>query len=476
MPPTTAPATTSLERLAEQVAQAGARARAMGQPVLVSVVEEMPACDPLTALETAAARASTRRMYWARPADGTAFAAIGETVAVEPRGAGRFRDADREWQALMSSAVIDDPSGGADGAGPLLVGGFAFDEMEPRDRRWQDFPIAGLFVPRLQLAATGGRHWLTTTLLALPDGTTDIEAFELDRLREAFLAGSPPDPEGLPSTVRFTDELPPDEWKAHVMSALAEIRIGALQKVVLARARRADSTGPIDALRVLRHLGDAHPHCHVFGCWRGESVFLGASPERLVRLQGDRVSSSSLAGSAPRGATGGEDGALSAALLTSSKDRAEHAMVRDALCAALAGLCDDVEASDEPALFTLPHVHHLHTAIHARLRGGHSLLDLVDALHPTPAVGGAPRGAALAYIREHEPLDRGWYAAPVGWIGRDRGEFAVALRSALVRGHEAWLFAGCGIVAGSDPAAEYAETLLKLLPMEQALAPAGAAG
>jgi isochorismate synthase EntC len=146
--------------------------------------------------------------------------------------------------------------------------------------------------------------------------------------------------------------------------------------------------------------------------------------------------------------------------------------VRQALCTGLARLGDDVTASDEPALLSLPHVHHLYTAVRARLRDPHTILQLVAQLHPTPAVGGEPRNAALRFIREHEKMDRGWYAAPIGWLQRDHGEFAVALRSALIQGAAASLFAGCGVVADSDPDQEYAESLLKLRPMQAALAAA----
>jgi Isochorismate synthase len=145
-------------------------------------------------------------------------------------------------------------------------------------------------------------------------------------------------------------------------------------------------------------------------------------------------------------------------------------MVRMALRDALSALCDDVTARDEPSLLTLPHIHHLHTAVHARLREGHSLLELAGALHPTPAVGGSPREPALRFIRERERLDRGWYAGAIGWIGRDAGELAVALRSAVVDGAEATLFAGCGIVAASEPDRELAESRVKLRPMQSALA------
>ena len=481
MPPSITTSAPSLERLAELVMRAGARARASGRRVLASVVQEVPALDPLGALEALEGIASDwrgARMYWTRPAAGSAVAALGAALTLMPEGPGRFDEADRAWQVLLSEAVVDDPSGGADGTGPILVGGFAFDPDARAEPPWDDFPAGRLWVPRLQLAAAAGRHWLTTTVLVGADGGLEGEAMEIGRLHDALLgdAAAPPArrPRSAPGAIRFSDELPPEDWRKVVASAVQEIRHGALDKVVLARSRRGESPRPIDAYEVLRHLRAAHPDCYVFGCWSGDNVFLGASPERLVRLEGDVVSASSLAGSAPRGATPADDATLAAALLASAKDRAEHAMVRDALCKALDALCDDVVAPPEPSLLSLPHVHHLHTAVRARLREGRTLLELVAALHPTPAVGGSPRDAALRFIREHERLDRGWYAAPVGWVGRHGGEFAVALRSALVRGRTAWLFAGCGIVRDSDPVAEFAETLLKFRPMEQALGAAPA--
>jgi isochorismate synthase len=222
----------------------------------------------------------------------------------------------------------------------------------------------------------------------------------------------------------------------------------------------------------VRRLRATFPSTHVFAIWRGDRAFVGATPERLVRLEGDVVQSSSLAGSIGRGSDAGQDAQRAAALLGSAKDRAEHEMVRRVLCAGLAAVCDDLEASDEPSILTLPHVHHLHTPVRARLRAGHTLLELVGRLHPTPAVGGTPYDAALQFLRVHEGLDRGWYAAPVGWLGATRGEFAVALRSAVIAGQAAWLFAGCGIVADSRAESEYEESVLKLRPMQLALATA----
>jgi isochorismate synthase len=191
-----------------------------------------------------------------------------------------------------------------------------------------------------------------------------------------------------------------------------------------------------------------------------------------VRVDGQEVRASTLAGSIGRGATAEQDRALAAQLLASDKDRAEHEVVRRTMIEALEESCDDVTSEAEPSVLTLPQVHHLHTAVRARLRPGHRVLELVGRLHPTPAVGGSPREAALRFLRDHERLDRGWYAAPIGWMQRDAAEFAVALRSALIRGPEASLYAGCGIVADSDPDHEFAESEVKLVSMKLALAAA----
>lgn len=465
------------DRLSALLADGGARARATRRPVLVSIVEQVPAADPLEALSAKGSH-ETDRMYWARPVDDFALAGLGAVVLLTPCGTGRFASVDRVWAALMADALIDDPSGGAPGAGPVLMGGFAFDPDGPRTQRWRDFPAARLTVPRMQLAVSNGACWLTTNVLVASDGEPDIQPAELARLRTRFPDRSAHASEETPgesgterddATLTYADARSAADWRATVRDAVRTIRAGHLEKVVLAREVLATAPRDLDIVDTLRQLRAAHPTCYVFGCWHGDSAFIGATPERLVRLEGRDVQASSLAGSVSRGGTPEEDAAQTALLFASEKDRAEHEIVRRALCAGLAEVCDDVTAASEPSLLTLPQVHHLHTAVRARLREGHSLLQLVARLHPTPAVGGAPRGAALGFIHEHERMDRGWYAAPVGWLQRDRGEFAVALRSALVTGAHASLFAGCGVVADSDPDQEYAESLLKLRPMEAAL-------
>jgi isochorismate synthase len=221
---------------------------------------------------------------------------------------------------------------------------------------------------------------------------------------------------------------------------------------------------------VLAQLRSNYPGCFGFAVACGEACFLGASPERLVRLQQGTVQATSLAGSIRRGSTPEEDRQLGAALLASAKDRAEHAIVARTLADALSDLCTELTMPETPTLMKMSNVQHLYTPLVGQVAGARTVLELLERLHPTPAVGGSPREQALPLIREREQLDRGWYAAPVGWIdAHGEGEFAVAIRSALLRGATATLFAGCGLVADSDPAAEYAESQLKLRPLLTAL-------
>lgn len=468
----------ALDRLTALFPEALAQARATGRAVLVSVAERVTELDPLDVLEALYDhRASLRDcMYWSRPDDGFALAGLGAALTLAPAGATRFATADRAWRALLADALTDAPDD-VPGAAPVLMGGFSFDPDGPRTTEWRDFAATSLTLPRVQIATSGDTCWITTNVLVRPDDEDVDAAAALELRARALAARARSAGRARPRSARVecVDARPAAEWRALVREAATAVRDGALEKVVLAREVRTSAAHAFDVIAMLHHLRAAHPTCYVFACWRGDSAFVGASPERLVRLDERDVRASSLAGSVRRGATREEDETLAAELLASEKDRVEHEIVRRTLCTGLARLCDDVTCASEPSLLSLPQVHHLHTAVRARLRGGHSLLELVGALHPTPAVGGAPRETALRFIREREQLDRGWYAAPIGWVQRDRGEFAVGLRSALVTGARASLFAGCGIVGDSDPAQEYAESLIKLRPMEVALAAALAA-
>jgi isochorismate synthase len=243
-----------------------------------------------------------------------------------------------------------------------------------------------------------------------------------------------------------------------------------LEKVVLARSVEVRHNQPIDAVAAVRQLAATYPSCTVFAIAHHDACFLGATPERLIALQHGTAATMALAGSIDRGATPAADQALAAKLLHDPKERAEHAVVVGALRDGLAQACSRVIADAQPRVHKLPNLQHLLTPMRGQVIPGQGVLELVERLHPTPAMGGFPRQPALDLIRAYEHLDRGWYAGPIGWVNRaGEGEFVVGIRSALVQGSSATLFAGCGIVAESNAAAEYAESDWKLRPMLAAL-------
>jgi len=471
--------TTTIQPLLDTAAL---RARVEHRHVLVSVSERIEVTDPLHALElllrevpfAGAGRSQLggEAMLWERPSESFALAGLGSVRVLEHSGPERFTSVARDWEELLDGAVV----GGdnlSKGLGPMLMGGFAFEPEGPATPLWDGFPSAHLAVPRVLFSSVSGEHWVTLNLLVSPDGASDAN-LDFVRALTGSVTNAPRrrgmDRDPAEADLEISSLSTRGEWQESIRSAITEIRAGRLHKVVLARAVRASPPESIDVFALLRHLRAVSRESAVFGVWRGNRVFVGASPERLVRLTGREVEASSLAGTIERGATPLVDAANARRLRASAKDLTEHAAVRDDLYSALVMTCDDVRAPETPSLLTLPHVHHLHTSLRARLRDGGSLLDLVAQLHPTPAVGGSPREAALRFIRQHENLDRGWYAAPVGWISREGGEFAVALRSALVDENEAILFAGCGIVGDSDPDLEYEESNLKLRSMRSAIA------
>lgn len=260
------------------------------------------------------------------------------------------------------------------------------------------------------------------------------------------------------------------DWRATVARFAGAVGRGRLDKVVLARSVDLIAESPVDVPDVLGRLAASAPESTVFAISRGERTFLGATPERLISLAGREFRTVAMAGSTPRGSDIAADEALASALLGSDKEREEHAVVVQMLREVLAPLTQELTVEGGPSVVRLAHVQHLATEISGQLTEPMGILALVEVLHPTPAVGGAPRELALDLIAEEERYERGWYAGPIGWIDRHgNGDFAVALRSGVVEGHEATLFAGCGIVADSDPEREWDESLVKLRALGSAL-------
>ena len=467
-------------RLAGLIGQARGRAVKSGRRALVSLSARVPRRDPLAAFEACYRSLSSEMQladhvalgmaYWARPSQSFAIAAIGAAAVLSPATTNdRFAAVDDEWRLLLSDALIESESADLPAVGPALIGGFSFDPVGPRTRRWQGFPGAHMIVPQMHLTVIGDESWLTVSTIVDEHGKPARSVDELANLRRHFLDADVPQTQDEGSLVELTSDLPEDEWKDLVADAVASIRSDELRKVVLARSVHGLTSESANPFAVLRQLSSAHRDALIYGYWRSDKVFVGASPERLVSLEGKTVSASSLAGTVKRGASPEEDATLAQELESSAKDLGEHAAVRDMLHDILSEIGDDVNSPDTPEILSLSNVHHLHTEVTANLRNGYSLLDVVSRIHPSPAVGGSPREEALEFIREKENLDRGWYAGPIGWMDKNGGEFAVALRSGIIDGSSFALYAGCGIVADSDPEQELAESTLKLDPMRSAI-------
>ncbi len=397
------------------------------------------------------------RMLW-DAGDGWAFAGRGAAARVESWGDRRFPTA-REAAERVFASILDLERGGAPSL--RMFGGLAFQPQGQTagaaQAPWAGFADASFVLPRWTYCLSKDAAFVRVAVPAGElRGVEDRLASVLHALEAAPDHVTAPTPNGASIL-----EMDRTVWDELVLGALRSIRSHELEKVVTARRSAVALRAPIDLPAALACMRRLEPTCTRFAVEREGGVFLGATPERLALLHGLRVEVDALAGSIPRRDAGEE-----ATLLASDKDQREHAPVVDGIRSALAPFCDRVDAPATPGIRTLRAVHHLWTPISATLRAPMHVLDLVAALHPTPAVCGLPRETARGWIAAHEPVPRGWYASPVGWFDASgEGQFSVAIRSALVAGTRAWLFAGCGIVEGSDPALEYEETGVKQTTM-----------
>ncbi|MBI2898404.1 MAG: isochorismate synthase [Deltaproteobacteria bacterium] len=402
-------------------------------------------------------------------AEGAPFglAGRGEAVRIEGRGEGRFRQVVERARRSFADLVDHRLPGAEDAPAPALFGGLAFHPMPVWEEPWTGFGDASFVLPRWSYVRGGrtGRAFLRLGLRSadLPwiHGWLAALAEILGDLAEtapAEAAGGERS-DGAAELVQMTEEV----WSGLVSDALGRISARRLRKIVAARRSQVTAAAPIDVLGVLARLRRSGGQgCVRFAFQREAATFLGQTPERLVSLSGRDVTTEAIAGSA----TGPDAGAI----LERPKERWEHAVVVDGIRRALGPICDGLEIPDEPGVRALPGIHHLCTPIHGTLKEPLHVLDLARKLHPTPAVSGAPGRPATRWIVQHEPHARGWYAGPVGWFDPGgNGELAVAIRSGVIMRRRAWIWAGAGIVAGSDPESEYAETGAKQAPLLHAL-------
>jgi len=403
---------------------------------------------------------------WVPPSDlgkCHAFAGVGAVHRLDLDGPGRFADlrrrADELWRRVVTAAAP-----GCDAPRPRLFGGFAFDVGAASSEPWRDFGDGCFTLPRLLYACRGDG----ASLSLAAGGRELVRGADRDRLLDELQAAAleleldAVAPRALPAIAAIE---PSDAgWTEEIEAIRAAIAAGRCEKIVAARPSRVEFAAPLDTVDVLLRLARGLRASTRFAFCRERSAFLGATPERLIARRGLEIETEALAGSI---ATGAEHAAR---VLGSGKDQREHRLVVDAIVRRLAPLCARFEAAPEPRVRELREVLHLHTPIHGTLAAPRHVLELVESLHPTPAVGGVPTAAAMRWIAEHESDERGWYAAPVGWFdAAGDGEFAVALRSCVLRGREAYLYAGAGIMRDSDPELERRETELKKQALLRAL-------
>lgn len=450
------------------LAQCRLAAVASGRAKLVSISLKVDALDPLAVLESIF-EPGEPHFYAERPDIGSAIAGAEVACAGEARGATRFAEIQR-WiddtlEHTIAVGAVDAPFGG-----PHFFTSFTFlDEIETGE----PFPAARAFVPRWQVARAGGITTAVANLLVTPDANLDQLSERVWRAHAKFHRfdyGPALTEQGRAGGRTFVTREPGD-YRAAVSRALGRIAAGEFSKIVLARAQDLTAAEAFHPLEVLNGLRQRFPECYAFSIANGlGQSFIGASPERLVRVSKGVLETEALAGSIRRGAGASDDAALAAALQHSEKDLREHQLVLESVTSRLRQLALDPEHAAQPGLRRLANVQHLHTPVRAALGERVRLLQALAALHPTPAVGGTPQAVAVARIRELEGFPRGLYAGALGWVNaRGGGEFFVGLRSALIDGVTARVYAGAGIVAGSTPEKEFAETELKFKAMLDAL-------
>lgn len=416
------------------------------------------------------------RVYWESNSLAVACAGVDVAATLIAHGHRRFQLIRCQTSQLFRNAVVmnnDAPSG----VGPRLFGGFAFEAESDPNPFWSAFPAARFLLPRYQLSSIQGETWLTINHVFDPtDDPLDTAWTIHEQIRKLQIASAVGEVGRSPqhnrqTLLEYEDLVESSTWQRLVAEATQQIRCGELEKVVLARARRMVASIPVDPVDILIRLKTTYPNCYrfLFEPVPGHA-FYGATPELLAEVGGSDLRTVALAGSIRRGKTRAEDAALGRQLLANPKERHEHALVVDAVKENLEPIVTGLEITSPPDLLKLSNIQHLKTDITATLNNGDGILPVVEALHPTPALGGRPRHTALSLIKADEPISRGWYGSPIGWIDhQNNGTFAVAIRSAVSVGKGTMLYAGAGIVADSVPEKEWRETELKFKPLMDAL-------
>lgn len=408
-----------------------------------------------------------QRFYWQNREKTFTLVGLGHAHVIKSSSINnRFEEVDQQWNHLCSTIVNEEHD-----LQPILFGGFSFDPENQIHSEWDMFPSAYFAVPSFQLVIRDDRVFISIHLVTSEKDTQHL--FDELRTERDNLIHAAQVKELKPYAKPVVTNLE-ERFKELYLDAVSHvtklIHEGEAQKVVIARSLALTFAEEVSSPSAMYHVSKEQPESFLFGFELADNLFFGATPERLVKVENRKALSTCLAGSIKRGQTATEDQHLGTELLSDSKNREEHQYVVDMISDVFSQYCEQVKVPKYPKLMKIRDIQHLYTPVEGHLKKGHGLLQLVKDLHPTPALGGEPRGDAMAIIRMVEQMNRGYYAAPVGWIdAQGNGEFAVAIRSALLNKEQAYLYAGGGIVADSDATSEYAETLVKFRPMLRTL-------
>jgi menaquinone-specific isochorismate synthase len=462
---------TQQSQLDDYFKQAVEKARQIDQSVLFSYVQKIDEIDPIYIYEQTAHSFRGERFFWKNRNQTTEMVGAGSAFMIRSdEKKNRFKSVENTWNQVIEGAFVTGSKTIA-GTGPLLFGGFSFDPMQETDREWLNFTHATFQVPSYLFTQNDEGTFATLNILCTPLTAVDQLRDMNDEMSNWINASEKQKNKVIQKAKLIrTEEIEVEQWKKSLEKAIMTLKTPELDKVVLARKLLAEFDRPIYSENVIRSLQEQQKESYIFSLEMMDHCFIGATPERLILKEGDHILSTCLAGSIARDNNVERDNQLGQDLLNDPKNLHEHQLVVDMIASSLNEHAIDVKVPEKPKLMKMKDIQHLYTPVTGTANTGSSILDFVELLHPTPALGGVPREKAMEHIRTLEQMDRGFYAGPIGWFDHNgNGEFAVAIRSGLLFQHHALLFAGCGVVKDSNVESEYEETKIKFRPMLRAI-------
>lgn len=408
-----------------------------------------------------------KRFYWQNREKTFTLVGLGHAYTIKNNSKQtRYKEVETEWRTFAKNFKQVEGE-----ILPILFGGFTFDTENEVSGEWTNFPSSYFVVSTHQLVIRDDKAYISTYLVSDKENNVGRLA-ELRKERDSLIHAAQVKEVKTyekPTLIGFTEPFK-QEYLKSIEQVTSLIKRNEAKKVVIARSLALQFEKSISSPQILSHVSNEQPESFLFGLEHNDMLFYGASPERLVKVNNGQAYSSCVAGSIKRGATADEDELFGQDLLSDAKNLGEHAYVVEMITNTFEENCEWVTVPSGPSLLKIRDIQHLFTPVEGKLKNNASILQLVQSLHPTPALGGVPRKEAMEVIRKYEPMNRGLYAAPIGWVdAAGNGEFAVAIRSATLIKDKAYLYAGGGIVADSEPQSEYEETLVKFRPMLRAL-------